>query len=251
MKKFIVLIVSLITFGSCNSIDDKVAEYRAIKENIDEIMQEVSDGTKDQELGIREMTELQLELLEFDQEVTDLYTREEKIKREIDVKRKEDKRAAKQAAKQFRIDSLRQEKEKKLMEAELAKQEKAYEKQLEEQNRKEVAAMIAAEEEAERNLYISELNAKGLFLVEFDNRTYEINEEEWLNWKDSENYSFKKQADELRMMVNSMGSAKANGLAQSMYRTLSKGIGREGITMKALQGIQTYDFLTTGKINFE
>lgn len=137
------------------------------------------------------------------------------------------------------------------MEAELAKQEKAYEKQLEEQNRKEVAAMIAAEEEAERNLYISELNAKGLFLVEFDNRTYEINEEEWLNWKDSENYSFKKQADELRMMVNSMGSAKANGLAQSMYRTLSKGIGREGITMKALQGIQTYDFLTTGKINFE
>jgi hypothetical protein len=50
--------------------------------------------------------------------------------------------------------------------------------------------------------------------------------------------------------ITFMGTAKANSLANSMYRKLSKGIAKKGITFKAIQGIQVYNVITTGNSKF-
>ncbi|MEP3837611.1 MAG: hypothetical protein ABJM36_08185 [Algibacter sp.] len=110
--------------------------------------------------------------------------------------------------------------------------------------------MIKLEEEAEMNAYSTELKEKGIFLVNFDGQNYEVNQKEWNDWKISQKYDSEKKILETKNMVQAMGSSKASGLANSMYRTLSKGIAREGITFKAIQGIQIYDVITTGNSKF-
>lgn len=226
------LILFLVTFNSCNTLDDKVQEYRGLNEKISEVYKEISAGTKDEKVGLSEIMDLKLELVAFEEEVIVQYTLEEKIRKEIEEQREKDRKIEQQAIEAARKDSIKQ--------AKLEEQEQM----------REVAAMIAAEEEADWNAYVEELEENGLFLAYFDGEAYEINQKDWENWKQSENYD-SEDALKYREMIRAMGPEKANGLANSMYRTLSNGIGREGITFKAVQGIQVYDVMTTGNIKFK
>ena len=240
------LIITLImtTFSSCTSIDGKVKKYRSINEKITEIHNEIATGNRDQEDGISELTKLKRKLLTFDQEVLDQYSMEEKIKIEIERKRKENVLLAKQNAEKFRIDSIKQSK----IDEKNARELKKLEDQL---ARDEVAAMIALEEEADRNEYLAELKEKGIFLVEFNGKEYEVSRKHWNDWKSSQNYDLENKINEWKVMISSMGYEKANGLASSMNRTLSKGINREGITLEAVSMIQMYNVVTKGEPKFD
>lgn len=250
LKKIILIGLITFSFSNCTSLDDKVKEYREISEKIEKIQKEIINGTKNQEVGVKQMTELQLKLNSFDNEVSNQYSREKEINRKIE-------REKEKLKKQNRIDSIKQARvdkrkayELKKYEEKIAREEESRLKAEKLKAKKEVEEMIRLEEMAERNAYIAELKEKGIFLVNFDGKTYEVNQKEWNDWKISEKYDSEKNLIETKNMVNAMGTAKANGLANSMYRTLSKGIAREGITFKAIQGIQVYDVITTGKSKF-
>ena len=225
------LLLFLVTLNGCTTLDDKVEEYRGLNDKISEVYMEISAGTKEEKVGISEIMDLKLELVTFEEEVIVQYSLEEKIREEIQEQRDKDKKIEQQAAEAARKDSIKHAKLEEL------------------ENIREAAAMVKAEEEADRNAYIEELEEKGLFLAYFDGEAYEINQNDWDNWKKSENY-VSEDALKYREMMKGMGAGKANGLANSMYRTLSKGIAREGITFKAVQGIQVYDVMTTGNIKF-
>jgi len=225
------LILFLVALNGCTTLNDKVEEYRGLNDKISEVYMEISAGTKEEKVGISEIMDLKLELVNFEEEVIVQYSLEEKIRKEIQEQREKDKKIEQQAAEAARKDSIKQAKLEEL------------------ENIREAAAMVKAEEEADRNAYIEELEEKGLFLAYFDGEAYEINQNDWDNWKQSENY-VSEDALKYREMMKGMGTEKANGLANSMYRTLSKGIAREGITFKAVQGIQVYDVMTTGNIKF-
>ena len=257
IKNLIIIGVILFSFSNCTSLDDKVKEYRSINNKMAELYSEISAGTKNEEVAIQEITELQMELFTFDKEVSDQYSREERIKQKIKEKKKEDEKLAKRAAEKSRIDSIKQSRinkkkayEQKKIDAKIAREEENKIKAEKLRAKREVAEMIKLEEQAERNAYLAELKEKGIFLVNFNNETYEINQKEWKEWKVSENYNSSEEITKMQGIVRAMGSAKANGLANSMYRTLSKGIAREGITLKAIQGIQIYEVITKGKSSF-
>lgn len=247
----LMIIFAGIFMNSCTSFEDKVQEYGAVQENIAIIHEEVSAGEKDPEVGVAEISELKLQLEDYDQEVIEQYNREEEIRREIEVNKREYQEKVKtDSIKQARIDD-KEARELKRLEEIKAREEKERLQAEELKNRNEVAAMIAAEEEADRNLYLYELEEKGLFLIDFDGEYYEVNKKEWAEWKRSENYDPAKTANEYKVMFSSMGYEKANELANSMYRTLSKKIAREGISYKAIQGIQVYNLMTMGELVFE
>jgi hypothetical protein len=241
----------LFFFNSCSSLDKDVKEYRAIQDEIGRTYEEISEGNKEEETGIAEISELNEQLDAFNPEVSIQYLKEEEIRRKIEKKRRKLKE-------EYRLDSIKQarvakkEKEElKRLNAKIAREEEARLMAEELQRKKEVAAMISAEEAADRNAYIEELKGKGLFLVEFDGEYYEVNQKEWNEWKKSENYDTAEAAAKYREIFRSMGSAKANELANSLYRTVSKGIAREGVSLKAIQGIQIYNVLTTGETKFD
>lgn len=241
----------LLLSSSCTSLDKDVKEYGAIKDEIDRTYEEISAGRKNKETGIAEILELNEKLNSFDPEVSIQYFNEKEISREIEKKRKKLKEKARlDSINQARI-AKKEEQELRRLNAKKAREEEARLKAEELQQKEEVAAMIAAEEEAERNYYLEQLQNKGLFLVEFDGEFFEINQKEWNEWKKSENYNSAEAAAKYREMFRSMGSAKANELAGSLYRTVSKGIAREGISFKAVQGIQVYNVLTTGEAKFD
>ena len=249
--KFKIAVITLIIFTGCTSLEEKVDEYAAIQQEIDQIYDEISTGKKDQEIGITEIAELQKDLESFDTEVTKQYYKEEEIKREIEKKnRKLAIKSRRDSLEQARI-KKREANELRIANTKKAREEAARLKAEELERREEVAEMVAAEERADRNAYINELNENGLFLVEFDGETYEINKKGWIQWKESENYNSAETAAKYREMFTAMGTAKANTLAGSLYRTVSKGIAREGISYKAIQGIQVYDVLTTGELKFD
>jgi len=251
IKSTLVNSVFLMFFFSCTSLNDEVKEYGAIKDDIETIYQDIANGTKNEEDGIAEISKLDEELETFDIEVIEQYFKEEEIRQEIERKNKEYKR-------QFKIDSTKQARldqrkahELKLLEEKKAREEEARQKAEEIERKREVAAMIAAEEQADRNAYIEELNEKGYFLVEFDAEYYEVNLKEWNDWKKSQDYDTAEAFTKYREMFDSMGYEKANKLANSMYRTVSKKIAMEGITYKAIEGIKVYDLLTTGDTKFD
>lgn len=236
---------------SCTSLDEQVKDYATVKSNIDLIYNEISAGTKKQEVGVAEILVLNQELESFDLEVIEQYNREEEIREEIERKNREFRQ-------QFRADSIQQARldqrkahESKMLEAKKAREEEARIKAEQLQQRREVAAMIAAEEEADRNAYVEELHEKGFFLVEFDGEYFEVNQKEWNEWKKSQDYDSAEAFAKYREMFSSMGYEKANELANSMYRTVSKKIAMEGITYKAVEGIKVYNLLTTGETKFD
>lgn len=99
---------------------------------------------------------------------------------------------------------------------------------------------IEAEKEKKRIDAIS-------FEIHFGNEIYRVNKKRWMNFK-VENEEFDIQASKSLRSV--MGENKAIALSNSLYRTLSSGISREGLTMKAVQGIQLYDIMRTGEVKF-
>lgn len=253
MKKIRVLVlmsIALITLSNCTSKDDKVKEYREITEKMAQIKQEIVDGTKNQEVGVKQMTELQLKLMEFEDEISNQYSREEKMNKQIEKDRiAQNKKNKLDSLKQDKLDKKKAFEEKQLAKKN-AREEEFRLKAEQLQAKKEVAEMVRLEEQAELNAYYAELKEKGIFLVSFDGETFEVNQKDWDDWKATENYDPVAKMNEMKGIVNAMGSEKANGLANSMYRTLSKGIGREGISMKAVQGIQIYDVITKGETQY-
>lgn len=223
-----VLALIVASFNSCTSLDDKVKEYRKINEEIAKIHNEISAGTINQEVGVAQITELKLKLNSFDGEVSDQYSTEEGVKQEIEQERERLKE-------KIRLDSIQ--------EAKLAHEEELRLK-------REVAEMIRMEEEAERIAYLEELKERGVFLVDFDDETYEINQKDWNDYKIAQNYDSQKVVSDTKEILRFMGNEKVNGLANSMYRTLSSGISKEGITLKALEGIRVFNVLTTGDPKF-
>lgn len=251
IKNFIIIGIVLLSFNSCTSFDDKVKEYAAIKSEIDFIYNEIAAGTKEQEVGVAEISDLDHQLESFDIEVVEQYFKEEEIRQEIEVKKRKFKEKFRaDSIKQARIDE-RKAHELKQLEAKRAREEEARLKAEKLEQKREVAVMIAAEEEANLNAYRQEVKEKGMFLVEFDGEYYEVNQNGWNEWKKSENYDSAEAAEKYREMFVSMGSGKANELAGSLYRTVSNGIAREGISFKAIQGIQVYNVLTTGENKFD
>lgn len=254
MKKINYLLslsLMLLFFFSCTSLDDQVKEYAAVKNEINQVYTDISTGEKDEEMGISEISELKEKLEAFDPEVLEQYNKEEEIRHDLEVKKREFKEESRRdSIKQARIDEKRAQ-ELKIEEARKAREEEARIKAEEIQNRREVAAMIAAEEEADRNAYIEELKGKGMFLAEFDGEYYEVNQKEWNEWKNAQEYDHSEALGKYREMFASMGTAKANQLANSLYRTVSKKIASEGISYKAIEGIQVYNILTTGETQFE
>lgn len=250
IKNLLTLTLILSSFYSCSSFDDKVKEYREITNNIEQIKQEIIEGTKNQEVGVKQMTELQQELNSFESEVFNQYSREEAINLEIEKERRNLKEHNRiDSIKQARIDK-RKSIELERINEQMAREEESRLKAEKLKAKREVEEMIKLEEQADRNAYIAELKEKGIFLVSFDGETYEVNQKEWSDWKISENYDSDKKIKDAKDMVRAMGYEKANSLANSMYRTLSKGISREGISLKAIQGIQIYNVITTGKPKF-
>lgn len=231
MKKIkaLVLFLTVVTLISCTSLDEKVKEYRGISEEIATIYDEISSGIKSKDVGVTQITELKLKLDSFDPEVSNQYMKEEEIKLEIE-------RESIRLQEKSRLDSIQ-------------KAKTAHEEAL--KAKEEVAEMIRLEEEADRIAYMEELKEKGVFLVEFDGETYEINQKDWDDWKISQNYNSAEDLKKTEQMVRAMGHQKAQGLANSMYRTLSNGIAREGITFKAIQGIQVYNVITQGNSQFD
>lgn len=247
----LVISTLLISLNGCTSFDEQVKDYAAVKQNIDLIYDDISAGRKTQEVGVAEISELNEELESFDPEVVQQFYKEEEIRKEIERKnRKYKEQFRRDSIEQARIDQ-REAHELKMLEAKKAREEEARLKAEELQQRKEVAAMIAAEEEADRNAYIKELKEKGFFLVEFDGETYEVNHKEWNEWKESQDYDSAGGFEKYKVMFASMGYEKANELANSLYRTVSKKIAMEGITYKAIEGIKVYNLLTTGETKFE
>ncbi|SDX37238.1 hypothetical protein [Aequorivita viscosa] len=228
IKVLIVITLVVTSFSSCTSFDDKVKEYRDINDEIAKIQDKILDGTINQGTGVEQISELKLKLNSFDSEVSEQYASEEKVKQEIEQERK-------RLIEKKRLDSIE--------EAKIA-----YEEEL--RLKREVAEMIRMEEEAERIAYLEELKERGVFLVEFDDITYEINQKDWNDYKIAEDYDSQKIVNETKDIIRFMGNQKVNNLANSMYRTLTSGISKEGITLKALEGIQIYNVLTTGDPQF-
>lgn len=253
MKKIKSLIISAVLMSSisCTSLDERVKEYAAVKQNIDLIYDDISAGRKTQEVGVAEISELNEDLESFDPEVVEQFYKEEEIRKEIERKNRKYKE-------QFRIDSIKQARldqkkahELKLLEVKKTREEEARLRAEELERKREVAAMIAAEEEAEWNAHLEELEKKGFFVVEFDGEYYEVNRKEWNEWKESQEYDSAEGFEKYREMFASMGYEKANELANSLYRTVSKKIAMEGITYKAIEGIKVYNLLTTGETKFD
>lgn len=244
------LSLMLLFFFSCTSLDDKVKDYAAVKNEIDQVYTEISTGEKDEEMGIAEISELKQKLEAFDPEVSIQYFKEEEIRQEIEKKKRKLKEESKlDSIKQARI-VKKEEQELKRLNAKKTREEEARIKAEELQKRREVAAMIAAEEEADRNAYIQELKGEGRFLVEFAGEYYEVNQKEWNQWKNSQDYDHTEGMAKYKEMFASMGYSKANQLANSLYRTVSKKIASEGISYKAIEGIKVYNILTTGDPKF-
>ncbi|MEP3837610.1 MAG: hypothetical protein ABJM36_08180 [Algibacter sp.] len=101
IKNLIIIGLILFSFSNCTSLDDKVKEYREISESIEKIQKEIIKGTKNQEVGVKQMTELTLKLTTFDNEVSNQYSREEDIKQKIE-------RVRKKLKEKNRIDSIKQ-----------------------------------------------------------------------------------------------------------------------------------------------
>lgn len=243
-KYYLLIAITLMLLNSCTSLNDEVKEYREISNTIDDIYDEISAGSKSQEIGVAEISKLNKDLQAFEEEVVNQYQSEEKIKREIEIKNRVYR-------KQFTADSIKQsqlDKKNAQLKARSDREQAAKLKAEEAQAKREVAEMIKAEEEADYNLYLYE---EGLFIVSFDGKDYEVNQNEWNEWKKSENYNSSDAAAKYREMFISMGAGKANDLSRSLYRTVSNGISREGISYKSIQGIQVYNVLTTGETKFE
>lgn len=244
INNYLIICIALILLNSCTSLNDEVKEYRSISDTIEQIYDEISAGTKSQEIGIAEILKLKNDLQAFEEEVVKQYESEEKIKREIEIKNRD-------YQKQFTADSIKQSKlDKKNAELKArSDREQASKLKAEEARaKKEVGEMIKAEEKADYNLYLYE---EGLFVASFDGKDFEVNQKEWNEWKNSQDYDHAEAMAKYREMFSAMGHAKANQLANSLYRTVSKKIASEGISYKAVEGIQVYNVLTTGETKFD
>jgi len=85
------------------------------------------------------------------------------------------------------------------------------------------------------------------FEVSFGGNDYRVNRKEWNDFK-AKGKEFDIEAS--KSMRSAMGASKAHGLSNSLYRTFSKGIAREGLTMEAVRGIQVYDIMSSGDVKF-
>lgn len=251
MRKVRNLIVFIsIAFFSCSNLEDNIKEYRNIKNEIEEITKKVTDGVLEEELGIQRILKLEEKLRLFDDNVVTQYNKEEKIKNDLEILRKKEAIENKIKLHKERNDSIKQARVRKKELAKLKKKEAKQAREAERKRKLEVAQMIEEEAAAERNAYIKELKEKGFFLASFNGKSYKINVKEWEAWKASENYNFEEEKTKIKEVMRAMGMAKAQELIGAMHRTLSGGIAREGITMKAVQGIQMFDVMTTGEEKF-
>ncbi|MBE7659243.1 hypothetical protein [Tenacibaculum finnmarkense] len=181
--KNIVIVLLFISLSSCTSLDTKVKEYREIKNKMGKIHENISDGIINKASGIKELTALQIELSTFEREVSSQYSIEENIIKDIEIKRKKAEKTAKRVAEIRRTDSIKQARFAKREAFKAQKKEAKLAREEALKNKLEVAEMIKAEQEAERNAYINELKGAGLFLVSFNGESYEINKKEWEDWK--------------------------------------------------------------------
>lgn len=249
-KVISIVMVMSIMFISCSNLESDVKEYRSITNKIDSIMIEVRDGKLNEAIGIQKMVKLNEDLREFENEVVVQYDKEEILKKDIEIQRKKEAVASKIRLKKRRNDSIKQITMDKRDTIELQKKEAKKARELEVKQKQAVAKMIEEEAIAERNAYVEELKAKGIFIVSFNGKSYEINVKEWEEWKKKENYNFEEEKNKIKQTMMAMGMAKAQELVNAMHRTLARGISGEGVTMKTVQGIQIFDVMTTGEGKF-
>lgn len=221
----------------------EIDEYREIENQIQKLKLDAINESIESDIAAKEIAELLKEQSKFDSETIKQYSREEEAKKEIKEKQKQ--------VEESRIkDSIKNAKLEEKQLKEIKKKKELQAKKREDSLRILEREMIEADEAFAEYEYLEELKEKGLFLVEFGNNEFEASINEWANWKKSQNYD-SNAYEEALLLRNSIDRNKLQNLTNSMYRTLSNGIAKEGLTMKSIQGIQIYNILRTGEKKFD